>query len=96
MLIAPAAHLRDVSGAGEDEREWSERLGEVPERDLVASVTNRLLRHLAVAVVVRRPNVLTNIQWRLWCWRKAEWTHLENWFASTQSTHHERCVVSKR
>ena len=48
----------DVSGAGEDEGERSERLGHHAERYLVAGLPDRRLRHVRAAVVVRGADVL--------------------------------------
>ena len=50
--------LRHVPGPSEHERQSSQRAGQHAERHLVARVPHRLARHLRVAVVVRRTDML--------------------------------------
>lgn len=70
--------LRHVTGAGEDEGERPQRARHHAKRDLVAGVPHRLPRHLRIAIVVRRANVLKPVKMALLPGRQQSMTKYEN------------------
>jgi len=52
------AHSGHVSGASEDKRQWTERLGHHAESDFVSGFSDGPLSDIPVAVVVRRTDIL--------------------------------------